>query len=132
MSDIKTYSLKKDGNKQITEHFKVREFAQKDGLEDEVKVDLKLVYWLELIRDSFQKPIIITSAYRTESYNHKIGGVLSSYHVKGMAVDFYIRDVDPKEVYEKLNSWWSGGLGQYRTFTHIDTRDYKTRWKKEY
>lgn len=132
MSDVKTYSLKKDGNKQITEHFRVREFAQKDGFEDEVKVDLKLVYWLELIRDSFQKPIIITSAYRTKSYNQKIGGVLSSYHVKGMAVDFRIRDVDPKEVYEKLNTWWSGGLGQYRTFTHIDTRDYKARWKKEY
>ena len=39
-------------------------------------------------------PIIVNSAYRSPEVNAKVGGVSSSYHVKGLAADIKCADMD--------------------------------------
>ena len=82
---------------------------------------------LQVIRDVLQRPIIINSGYRTSSHNEKVGGGKNSMHLHGMAADIVIVGMDPKD----FQSWarhWSGGLGAYATFTHVDIRHDKARW----
>jgi uncharacterized protein YcbK (DUF882 family) len=124
---VKTYSLKKDGNKKLSTNFKVKEFACKDG-SDKVLVDTDLVELLQKIRDYFKKPVKINSAYRTKNHNKKVGGTTNSYHLVGMASDIRIDGVNPILVAlyaERLNA---GGIGVYSNFVHVDTRKNKTRW----
>ena len=57
-----------------------------------------IVYCLQPIRDKLGKPMIITSGYRCEELNNKIGGVKNSQHTKGQAVDFKVKGMTAKEV----------------------------------
>ena len=127
---IKTYSLKKSGSTKLSEHFSVKEFACSDG-SDEIRIDPKLVDYLEKIRAHFGKPVRITSGYRSPAYNAKVGGVKNSYHLKGMAADIVIDGVKSKEVAQYAETIGCGGIGWYeaRNFTHIDTRSGCVRWK---
>ncbi|MCX8578903.1 hypothetical protein J3U35_05560, partial [Gilliamella sp. B2717] len=43
---------------------------------------------LELVRKALEHPIIITSGYRCPALNARVGGVASSTHTQGLAVDF--------------------------------------------
>ena len=63
---IKQYSLKKDGAKQLSPAFRVREFRCRDGT-DTILIDEGLVVLLQCIREHFGKPVTITSGYRTAS-----------------------------------------------------------------
>ena len=124
---VKTYSLKKDGNNKVSTNFRVREFACKDG-SDKVLIDTDLVNLLQKIRDYFNKPVKINSAYRTINHNKKVGGATNSYHLKGQASDIQIEGVNPVLVAlyaERLNA---GGIGVYPNFVHVDTRKNKYRW----
>lgn len=47
---------------------------------------------LQPIRDKYGKPIIVTSGYRCEKLNTLVGGVKTSQHVKGEAVDITCTD----------------------------------------
>lgn len=129
---IKEFSLKRDGNLSLSEHFKVKEFACKDG-SDKILIDVNLIALLEEIRKYFDKPIIITSGYRTESYNQKVASSKDSYHCKGMAVDIKVDGVSPIAIALFCEFYLmiaSGGIGLYKGqgFTHIDTREKMTRW----
>ena len=81
---IKTYSLRNDGGKKLSENFRVKEFASKDGA-DEIKIDTRLVNLLQKIRDKFKAKVTINSGYRTKSHNKKVGGATNSYHTLGKA-----------------------------------------------
>lgn len=130
MSNVKTFSKKKDGGTRLAAHFTVSEFASKDGA-DEVKIDLLLVQHLETIRQHFGKPVIINSGYRTPAHNAAVGGVKDSYHVKGMAADIVVQGVKSKDVAQYAESLKIGGIGWYEksNFVHIDTRSGCVRWK---
>src|SRR5699024_4417121 len=73
----------------ISKNFKLREFACKDG-SNLVKVDKNLLNKLQALRDRIKRPIIITSGYRTESHNRKVGGSKNSQHLYGKAVDIKV------------------------------------------
>ena len=45
---------------------------------------------LEPARAKYGRPIVITSGYRCAKLNAAVGGVLKSYHTKGMAADIRI------------------------------------------
>lgn len=126
---LKTYSLKKDGNKVLSENFKVYEFKCNDG-SDKVLIDTELVAVLQNIRNHFGKAVTINSAYRSPAYNKKVGGVSNSQHTKGTATDIVIKGVKPLEVaqYAEYLMPKSGGIGQYNDFVHIDTRANRSRW----
>lgn len=48
---------------------------------------------IQKIRDHYGKPMKITSALRCSYENSKVGGVPNSGHMRGYAVDFYIKGV---------------------------------------
>lgn len=83
---IRTYSLKADGDRQLSKNFKVREFACSDG-SDVILIDDQLVILLQAIRDKFARPVHIGSGYRTLAYNNQIGGAKNSRHIYGKAAD---------------------------------------------
>lgn len=61
---LKAYSLARDGALHLTPHFRVREFACRDG-SDPVFVEEELAALLEAIRLHFGCPVAITSGFRT-------------------------------------------------------------------
>lgn len=127
---VKVYSKAKDGSKQLSAHFKVREFACTDGT-DTIFIHPQLVEVLQKIRSHFGKAVIIHSGYRTEAKNKAVGGAAYSQHKYGLAADISISGVAPREVaaYAQTLLPSSGGIGIYPTFTHIDVRGVKSRWE---
>ena len=130
MYDVKVYSLAAEGSKQITPHFKVREFACSDG-SDVVFVAPSLVDILEAIRVHFGRPVTITSGYRTVSYNAGLkNSSKKSQHCNGLAADIKVEGHTPLEVYDYACSLLGdhGGVGIYNTFVHVDVRAVKSRF----
>ena len=127
---IKAYSKAKDGNTKLSTNFRVREFACTDG-SDPIFVDSELVNVLQKIRGHFGKAVTITSAYRTPGKNKAVGGQVYSQHLYGRAADIKVKGVAPKKVaaYAETLLKNRGGIGTYSTFTHIDVRSAKARWK---
>ena len=127
---IKAYSKAKDGNKKLSANFRVREFACTDG-SDPIFIDSELVEILQKIRTHFGKSVTITSAYRTPTKNKACGGSPYSQHLYGRAADIKISGVAPKKVAAYAETFLNnkGGIGIYSTFTHIDVRAAKARWK---
>ena len=54
----------------------------------------RLAAFLQTIRNELHLPIIVNSAYRSKEVNEAVGGVSSSYHVKGLAADIKCADMD--------------------------------------
>ena len=54
----------------------------------------RLAAFLQTIRNELHLPIIVNSAYRSKEVNEAVGGVSSSYHVKGLAADIRCSDMD--------------------------------------
>lgn len=127
---IKAYSKSKDGNKKLSTNFRVREFACTDGT-DPIFISTDLVTVLQKIRTHFGKAVTITSAYRTPTRNKAVGGTAYSQHLYGNAADIKVNGVSPTKVAEYAEKLLpnKGGIGIYDTFTHIDVRSTKARWK---
>jgi hypothetical protein len=128
---IKVY--KKDSTAKLSANFKVREIACKgQGCCSTVKVDTKLVEFLQKIREHFGKAVVINSGYRCSKHNKAVGGASGSYHTKGMAADIVVKDVKPAEVAKYAESIGVLGIGLYEAndgnFVHIDTRPNKSFW----
>lgn len=121
---VKEYSLKKDGEMNLSENFKVKEFACKDG-SDKILIDDKLIDILQKIRYKFQKPVKIISGYRTESYNNSCGGAKQSQHLLGRASDIMIIGEDTLAIGLYAEMIGAKGVGAYKiqNYTHIDTRE---------
>lgn len=127
--NVVAYSLKREGDIKISNNFRVREFKCNDG-SDAVFISPELLKILQNIRNHFGKAVTINSAYRTPTYNKKVGGATLSQHIYGTAADIKITGVTPKEIAryaETLLEGW-GGIGVYNSFVHIDVREQKARW----
>jgi len=119
---ITKYSLKVDGEKNVSPNFKIKEFKCKDG-SDEILLDSSFVIEkLQAIRDHFGKPVIINSAYRTPEYNKKVGGATNSYHMKGMAFDIRITGIELDDICKFAQSIGVLGIIRYNSFVHVDAR----------
>lgn len=49
---------------------------------------------LEPLRAWYGQPVLVTSGYRSEELNYRVGGVGDSAHIHGAAADLHIRDTD--------------------------------------
>jgi uncharacterized protein YcbK (DUF882 family) len=121
----------------LTKNFSLEEFKCKDGsdIPNNVLSSIKeLAKNLQVLRDTINKTISITSGYRSPKYNAKIGGVKNSQHTKGTASDIQIKGMTPKEVALVIEGliesgkMKQGGIGVYPNFTHYDIRGVKARW----
>ena len=121
----------------ITKNFSLEEFKCKDGSDIPNSALLNIVELarnLEVLRNAINKPITITSGYRSPKYNAKIGGVKDSQHLRGTAADIKVAGMTPKEVALVIEGliesgkMKEGGIGVYPTFTHYDIRNRKARW----
>ena len=115
--------------------FTVSDFQQKDGASDKVLIDCNLAVLLQCIENHFGKQITINSAYRTPSYNKRVGGATTSYHTKGQAADISISGVSLDNIarYADYKLGQKGGVGVYHgsSFVHVDTRGYSSYWESQ-
>ena len=131
-ASVKVYSRAKDGLKKVVNtcpNFKVNEFACSDG-SDPVFISPELVKLLQQIRDHFGAPVTINSGWRSPTKNKAVGGAAQSQHLYGLAADITVKGVEPKKVYAYADSLlpYTGGVGLYSTFVHVDVRKTKSRW----
>ena len=86
-----------------------------------VNMDKEFILKLEKAREIANIPFRISSGYRCEEHNEKVGGVKNSSHLKGLAAD--IKVGSGNERYIILNSLILAGfkrLGIAKTFIHVD------------
>lgn len=119
---LKVYSLAKDGNINLTNNFKVREFRCKDG-SDQILVHTELVDILQKLRNRYGRPVNINSAYRTKTYNDAIGGARNSNHITGEAADIYIGE-SMNHMPEKLVAMFLESIGVKSIIVYT----YGTKW----
>ena len=123
----KEYSRKKDGNVELSPHFKVREFWTAG---DEIRIDEELIDRLEALYEELDcSKIIITSGYRP--------GEAGSQHALGKAADVncWHKTATGEERYqgkeillaaEKVGFrgiGWIAGSAASRAAVHLDTRE---------
>lgn len=117
---------------QLTTHFRLGEFLHgEEAMPTPWILDnlTHLANRLQVIRDLLAKPIIINSGYRSPQHNTAVGGAQNSFHLKGMAADIVVPGLAAHEVQRFLKNW-SGGLGSYAHFTHVDIRPNRARWNE--
>ena len=126
--------FKKGRTDKIATNFQYKEFdCHGSGCCSTTIIDEKLVAYVQQIRDHFGKPVTITSPYRCEVHNRRVGGATKSYHMQGRAADIVVQGVSSREVAKYAESIGILGIGLYETsadgyFTHIDTRTTKSFW----
>jgi uncharacterized protein YcbK (DUF882 family) len=123
-----------------SEHLTWNELACHDGTfypqPWRVNRAIQLAEIFELIRTKVDNmPLKVLSAYRTPTWNAKVGGVKGSQHVQGRAIDLR------PPMHMSLNQFYSiirecqkvsaiRGIGKYQTFVHVDVRpgDHLALW----
>jgi len=115
----------------IAPHFNLSEFAcpccQK------VMLHPRLLAKLAELRKRLERPVYITSGYRCPGYNRKVGGVVNSYHLIGLAADIKVKDINLMELLEIGENIDFNGIGFYekKNFLHLDVRPTKrARWRE--
>ena len=87
-------------------------------------------YCLQPIRNKLAKPMIISSGYRNSQVNKLVGGVATSQHTKGQAVDFIVKGMTVKEIIEfikKSGIEYDQLINEYDEWVHISFVKNKNR-----
>jgi uncharacterized protein YcbK (DUF882 family) len=123
---------------QVTKNFKLSELEFSDPIPAEkITNAIELLQNLQIIRDHFQRPIVIISGYRSPERNAAVGGADKSQHLEAKAADIKIAGVPTEEIYNRIDKLIAqgkikqGGLGKYikSGFVHYDVRGTKARWE---
>lgn len=100
-------------------YFKKEEFACKCCGEN--KIDDSLIAKLEVARGLAHTPFVITSGYRCEKHNKRVGGKANSSHLRGLAVDILAQDsVARFKIMKALLDAGFKRVGFADTFIHVD------------
>jgi len=100
-------------------YFKPSEFE--DSRTGQLKIALALVSKLDQMRHILNRPLVITSGYRSHRTNELVGGSPNSSHLYGLAVD--IKVSNSQERYELIKLAFEFGfrrIGIADTFVHLD------------
>tara|TARA_R110000824_G_C15062284_1_gene662544 strand:- start:605 stop:973 length:369 start_codon:yes stop_codon:yes gene_type:complete len=106
--------------------FNYSEFDSPDELGSGKNMSPEILEMLDLAREKYDKPIKITSGYRTKAYNEglkKRGYKASpnSSHLKGLAVDIHCNNSKARfELVDILLDVGFNRLGIANTFIHAD------------
>ncbi len=124
------------GSYHLRKNFTVAELACSDGTDVVLYSGISLD-WVQRIRDRVGT-IHITSAFRTQRYNHVLTGASkNSQHLYGRALDLKRpRHMSLDAFYDVCEEecGYHSGIGYYSAshgdFIHIDSRGRHARWRK--
>ena len=81
-----------------------------------------IVYCLQPIREKLGKAMTITSGYRCTEVNNLVGGVSTSQHTKGQAVDFTVSGYTPAQLVTLIQGYgieYDQLINEYDQWVHI-------------
>jgi uncharacterized protein YcbK (DUF882 family) len=93
----------------------------------------RLVAAVQKVAQHFGRPAVAVSGYRSRAHNRAVGGAKNSYHMRCMAIDFYVRGISPWALVTYARRIHGGGVGLYdgRQFIHMDTGPLRQwHWKR--
>jgi len=97
------------------------------------EMDLELIYLIGRIQQHIpDRPLLVTSAYRTRATNNAIrGSARSSLHIDGKALDIRVPGFSTRKLRKIARSESDGGIGWYprRDFIHVDTGE-RRDWQR--
>lgn len=125
----------------LSKNFRLDEFtisvsAKKLGISNEptpeVIANLQLIVTniLQPLRTALGQSIRVTSGYRSPAVNKAVGGVKSSQHSEGKAIDIVVTGVAPYDVVElllKLNIPFDQVINEFNSWTHISFNEGSNR-----
>lgn len=91
----------------LTKNFSYGEFTV-DCSNETCKLSYKAMlhaHLLQHLRDYLNKPVYVSSWYRTKKYNSKIGGVPDSNHLTGCATDIYFSSLNQRSFIRVAKKW---------------------------
>lgn len=95
----------------------------------ELHIDEELVEKLEIMRENYGDPVVISSGYRCPIHNARIKGAPLSLHVKGKAVDILLNGKSMDTLHKRGLSVGFRGFGFYDGgWIHMDVGRART-WK---
>ena len=115
---------------QLTKNFRLSEFQTRDPIPEKLMGNIKQVAEeLQKVRDILNRPIIITSGYRSPAHNRAVGGATNSQHLYAKAADCRMVGINT-EVFRTYLARYTkfNGFGIAPNFVHVDTRDRFTVW----
>ena len=101
-------------------YFTLEEFASPDIPNSGELMDAKFLQMLDNARAKANVPFRITSGYRSEEHNKKVGGVQNSSHLRGYAADISITKETGMQILSALIEAGFRRVGIAKTFIHID------------
>ena len=102
-------------------HFQPSELESPDAPGSGVNMQLPLVLLLDQLREACAFPLIVSSGYRTERHNQRVGGVDSSSHTSGWAVDIRAVSSDARwTIVRHAIELGFNRIGIASTFLHLD------------
>ncbi len=106
---------------QPLKHFKLAEFDSADAPGSGSKMQPKFLQMIDNARSIAGIPFAITSGYRTEAHNKKVGGVADSSHCQGWAADIAASSGTSK--FQIVDACLKAGftrIGIASGFVHVD------------
>jgi hypothetical protein len=82
-------------------------------------------------RHRLGRPLRINSGYRSPAYNRAISGSSASIHMRGGALDLSGSPATLHRILQEMRAegLFRGGIGRYKTFTHVDVRGKNADWQ---
>ena len=116
-NDYREYSIRENTMK----YFKLSEFDSPDLVGSGEAMDKEFLSKLDQARSLCDIPFRITSGYRSEAHNLKVGGVSNSSHIKGLAVDIACTNSAARHIIvSALLKVGLNRIGIADTFIHVD------------
>ena len=109
-------------------NFNINEFESPDLVGSGQFMDSEFLSMLDKARDLANTSFVITSGYRTESHNKKVGGVSNSSHRIGKAAD--ISCTDSRKRSQIITALLAAGftrIGVASSFIHVDSDNFKSQ-----
>lgn len=96
----------------LTPHFTLAEMtasqlANREGLDNTPDSQtianlIELCKTLEQVRSLVGQPLLVSSGYRSEALNRRLGGSVSSAHVLGLAADIMAVSLTPRQLAQRI------------------------------
>ena len=123
-----------NSNMQLSQHFLLGEFTKSNypevyNIPSHVAIEnmKRVCGWLEALRQA-QGPIVINSGYRSPQLNKRVGGVNTSNHLTGCAVDIRCSGIEQAIEYAAILIGYAREIQQDYDELFIEKNRYGRYW----